>query len=182
MYTFWCHSVSESPKGFRLVDSVGLSMEFLSLPGPSILVPNLPQESERASSNVWLWVSASIFIGCGMICFHFKWILTMKYRITTLQSTEAKKPNKKEGPREDAWITFRRENKMDIRGDGGRDLGVRGNEEKNGMGLGKSCVGGAVEKEWKMQWAGVWESIEHARHLEQGEVPKNYGGFAGWDY
>jgi hypothetical protein len=36
---------------------------------------------------------------------------------------------------------------MDIRGDGGRDLGVRGNEEKNGMGLGKSCVGGAVEKE-----------------------------------
>jgi hypothetical protein len=30
----------------------------------------------------------------------YKWILAVKYRITMLQSTDQKKPNNKEGPRE----------------------------------------------------------------------------------
>jgi hypothetical protein len=32
----------------------------------------------------------------------YKWILTIKDRITTLQSTDARKPRNEEGPREEA--------------------------------------------------------------------------------
>lgn len=35
-------TVSESPQGFGLVDSIGLSVEFLSPLGPSFLSPTLP--------------------------------------------------------------------------------------------------------------------------------------------
>ena len=36
---------SESPQGSRLVDSLGLPVEFLPLLGPSTLPPTLPRES-----------------------------------------------------------------------------------------------------------------------------------------
>jgi hypothetical protein len=49
VYSLIGGSVSGSLKGFRLVDSVGLLMEFLSPLCPSILPPTLPQES--LSSN-----------------------------------------------------------------------------------------------------------------------------------
>lgn len=45
---------------------------------------------------------------------NYKWILAIKYRITKL-GPELKKLNDKEGPREDAWISFRRGNKIVIR-------------------------------------------------------------------
>ena len=41
----------------KLLDSVGPFVESLSSLGPSVLLPTLP-------SNIWLWVSASLFIGC----------------------------------------------------------------------------------------------------------------------
>ena len=37
-------SVSGNPQGSRLVDYVGLPVEFLSLSGPAILPPTLPSE------------------------------------------------------------------------------------------------------------------------------------------
>jgi hypothetical protein len=43
-----------------------------------------------------------------------KWILVIKYRITMLQSIDSKKPNNKEGPREDSWISLRRGNRLDM--------------------------------------------------------------------
>ena len=52
-------SVSESCQGFRLVDSVGLPVEFLSCSGPSILLPIF-----HKSPDLW-----PVF-GCGIcICF-----------------------------------------------------------------------------------------------------------------
>jgi hypothetical protein len=40
-----------------------------------------------------------------------KWILDKKYRILMIKLTDHMKFNKKEGPREDASISLRRENK-----------------------------------------------------------------------
>jgi hypothetical protein len=49
------------PQGFRLVDSVGLSVGFLTPSGPqsfySFVSPQIP-------STVWLWVSASFWVSC----------------------------------------------------------------------------------------------------------------------
>jgi len=54
-------SVSGNPQRSRLVNSVGVSMEFLSSPGP----PVLPQDFVRKTlSNIWLWVSTSVSFGC----------------------------------------------------------------------------------------------------------------------
>jgi hypothetical protein len=50
------------------------------------------------------------------MCFKKKWILTINYRIPTPHSTDPKKLNKKEGTNEDAWIAFRRGNKIVIGG------------------------------------------------------------------
>ena len=46
----------------------------------------------------------------------YKWTLAIKYRTTTLQSTDPKKLSNKEGPREDARISLRRGNKTEIGG------------------------------------------------------------------
>jgi hypothetical protein len=40
-------SVSRSPQGYRLVDSVGLLVESLSPPGPSVLSPSLPHDHPK---------------------------------------------------------------------------------------------------------------------------------------
>jgi hypothetical protein len=45
-----------------------------------------------------------------------KWILSIKYRIFMLQSIDPKKSNSKESPREDAFISLRRGNKIDVGG------------------------------------------------------------------
>jgi len=47
----------------------------------------------------------------------YKWILAIKYRVTILYSTYPKKVSNKEGPKEDALISLRRGNKIDIRGE-----------------------------------------------------------------
>ena len=44
----------------------------------------------------------------------YKWILAIKYSILMLHSPDPKKLNNKEGPREDAWISLRRGNKIVI--------------------------------------------------------------------
>jgi hypothetical protein len=41
MITLWLVVQSQILQGSRLVDSVGLPVEFLSPPGPSVLPPNL---------------------------------------------------------------------------------------------------------------------------------------------
>ena len=50
-------SVSETPQGSRLVDSVGLPVEFLSPLETKILFFH---KSPQALSTVWLWMSASV--------------------------------------------------------------------------------------------------------------------------
>jgi hypothetical protein len=42
-------SVSGSPQGSKLVDSVGLPVESLPTSGPSSLLPTLPQESPNSA-------------------------------------------------------------------------------------------------------------------------------------
>ena len=45
VFSFVSSSVSGSSQGFRLVDSVGLPVEFLSPLSPSIFPPTVPQNS-----------------------------------------------------------------------------------------------------------------------------------------
>jgi hypothetical protein len=51
----------------------------------------------------------------------YKWILSVKYTITSLQSTEQKTQKSKESQREYSGIVLRRGNKIDI---GGEQPGV----------------------------------------------------------
>ena len=71
----------------------------------------------------------------------YRWILTIKYKITTLESANPKNPNNKEGPRADGWI-FSQKGKLNrywrwMEGTGE----VRGQE---------STVERAGEKDWKL--------------------------------
>ena len=58
-------SVSESPQGSRLVDSVGLPVEFLP-PLRLQYFPQLLHKSPRTPSNVGLWVSVSVSVRCWL--------------------------------------------------------------------------------------------------------------------
>ena len=66
-----------------------------------------------------------------MVCTYKKWILTKKYRILRIQSTELKKVNKPKGPSEDASIPLGREKKHSQegwKGGPGWERGKRGEE------------------------------------------------------
>ena len=65
------------------------------------------------------------------------WILVIKYRIYVLKSTDPKRINNKEGPREDVWVSFC-----------GWMEGTRWREDRDGNSRGwGSGVGRAGERE-----------------------------------
>ena len=90
----------------------------------------------------------------------YKCILAIKYRIPMLHSTNPKKLNKKEGPSEGAWISFRRVNKIVIRGRCGRNEG--GREDGEAMRGFQDQVWGRTgdghENEWKSATCWVEEA------------------------
>jgi hypothetical protein len=82
----------------------------------------------------------------------YKWILAIKYKITSLQSTYPKKSNNREGSREDGLIFLRRGNKIDI-SSGWRD--GSGCERGWGRELGRgSGIGRVGEREQRFDEAG----------------------------
>jgi hypothetical protein len=58
----WWFSLWELQRS-RLIDPVGLPMEFLTLLGPTVL-PSISSMSPQGPSTVWLWVSASVWVSC----------------------------------------------------------------------------------------------------------------------
>jgi hypothetical protein len=93
----------------------------------------------------------------------------MKYRITILQSTNPKKLCNKEGPKKDAWISLRRENKIDIRGEW-----TEGTEWQKGWG-GKQGRGSGRRKRGRGLEERMVASLRPARDLEWGRLLGVYG-------
>lgn len=61
-----------------------------------------------------------------------KWILAIRYRVTTLQAMEAKKPENNEGPRENVWLLLKIGSKIDIKVEEEKELDGRGDGEGKG--------------------------------------------------
>ena len=69
-----------------------------------------------------------------MVCTYKKWILTKKYRILRIQSTELKKVNKPKGPSENTSIPLGREKKA-----------ITGRKREGGSWVGKGAGRGREE-------------------------------------
>jgi hypothetical protein len=74
-----------------------------------------------------------------MVCTYKKWILTKKYRILRIQSTELKKVNKPKGPSENTSIPLGREKKAIMVGRG---------RERSGWKRGQGGEKGDIFRYW----------------------------------